>query len=111
MRPNACVAPVRAGDTIGALLNRAERTISYYKNGIELGVAFQQVSEERLYPCVGMQTQDEEVCGDVSCQVQQSQCLGLGFMHPSKLAVLCTIISACRHRTQGCVHIYFDDFY
>ena len=53
---------MHAGDTIGALLNRAERTISYYKNGIELGIAFQHVSEERLYPCVGMQTQDEEVC-------------------------------------------------
>lgn len=50
-----------AGDVIGALLNRAEQTISYYKNGIELGTAFQHVMEERLYPCVGMQTQDEEV--------------------------------------------------
>jgi hypothetical protein len=49
------------GDVVGALLNRAERTISYFKNGIELGVAFERVAEERLFPCVGMQTQDEEV--------------------------------------------------
>jgi hypothetical protein len=59
---------------MGALLNRAEQTISYYKNGIELGTAFQQVMEERLYPCVGMQTQDEEVRpeGDTNILCQTS---------------------------------------
>ena len=46
---------------IGALLNRAEQTISYFKNGIDLGTAFTEVSEEKLYPCVGMQTHEEEV--------------------------------------------------
>ncbi|BDA41395.1 Ran-binding protein 9 [Coccomyxa sp. Obi] len=49
------------GDVIGALLNRAEHTISYFKNGIDLGTAFTDVSEEKLYPCVGMQTHEEEV--------------------------------------------------
>ena len=46
---------------MGACLNRADKTISYYKNGIDLGVAFHNVQEERLYPCIGMQTHDEEV--------------------------------------------------
>ena len=50
-----------AGDFVGACLNRADKTISYYKNGIDLGVAFHNVQEERLYPCIGMQTHDEEV--------------------------------------------------
>ncbi|CAK0783650.1 hypothetical protein CVIRNUC_006849 [Coccomyxa viridis] len=49
------------GDFVGACLNRADKTISYYKNGIDLGVAFHNVQEERLYPCIGMQTHDEEV--------------------------------------------------
>lgn len=49
------------GDVIGALLNRAEHTISYFKNGIDLGTAFTDVSEDKLYPCVGMQTHEEEV--------------------------------------------------
>jgi len=50
-----------AGDLVGACLNRVDKTISYYKNGIDLGVAFHSVQEERLYPCVGMQTHEEEV--------------------------------------------------
>lgn len=50
-----------AGDVIGALLNRAEQTIAYFKNGIDLGTAFIGVAEEKLYPCVGMQTHEEEV--------------------------------------------------
>ena len=50
-----------AGDFVGACLNRVDKTISYYKNGIDLGVAFHSVQEERLYPCIGMQTHEEEV--------------------------------------------------
>jgi hypothetical protein len=50
-----------AGDVIGSLLNRAEQTIAYFKNGIDLGTAFIGVAEEKLYPCVGMQTHEEEV--------------------------------------------------
>ncbi len=42
-------------------MNRVDKTISYFKNGIDLGVAFHNVLEERLYPCIGMQTHDEEV--------------------------------------------------
>lgn len=52
---------VIAGDVIGAALNRSDGTISYYKNGIDLGVAFRNVTEQRLFPCVGMQTHEEEV--------------------------------------------------
>ena len=50
-----------AGDVIGACLNRAAGTIAYYKNGMCLGVAFDGIREECLYPCVGMRTKDEEV--------------------------------------------------
>jgi hypothetical protein len=46
---------------IGVLFNRVERCISFLKNGIDLGVAFGDVPlEERLYPCVGMRTPEEE---------------------------------------------------
>lgn len=51
-----------AGDTVGALLNRTTRTISFIKNGLDLGVAFNNVNENLLYPSVGMRTPDEEVC-------------------------------------------------
>ena len=53
---------VSAGDVIGACFNRAAGTIAYYKNGMWLGVAFDGIREERMYPCVGMRTKDEEVC-------------------------------------------------
>ena len=46
---------------MGALLNRASKTISFVKNGIDLGIAFRDVQEERLFPSVGMRTPDEEV--------------------------------------------------
>uniref|UniRef100_A0A7S3QTW5 B30.2/SPRY domain-containing protein n=1 Tax=Dunaliella tertiolecta TaxID=3047 RepID=A0A7S3QTW5_DUNTE len=49
------------GDVMGVLLNRAERTISFFKNGQSLGVAFRNVTEDRLFPCVGLRTKDEEV--------------------------------------------------
>ena len=52
---------VLAGDVVGALLNRTNKTISFVKNGIDLGVAFRNVDEEKLYPSVGLRTPDEEV--------------------------------------------------
>jgi len=51
-----------AGDVVGVLLNRAERTISFTKNGVDLGVAFWDVpADAALHPTVGMRTPDEEV--------------------------------------------------
>ena len=51
-----------AGDWIGVVLNRVERTISFTKKGFDLGVAFEGVPpEERLFPSVGFRTPDEEV--------------------------------------------------
>ena len=41
--------------------NKAERTVSYTKNGIDLGVAFRNVKDDRLFPTVGLRTPDEEV--------------------------------------------------
>ena len=52
----------RAGDTIGVLLSRTTGTISYFKNGVELGVADSHVQEQALYPCVGLRSRDGEVC-------------------------------------------------
>ena len=49
------------GDRIGCLLNRADRSISFFKNGEPLGVAIRGVPEDRLFPCVGMRSQGEEV--------------------------------------------------
>ncbi|KAL4429173.1 hypothetical protein ABPG77_010152 [Micractinium sp. CCAP 211/92] len=49
------------GDWIGVILNRIERTITFTKKGYELGVAFEGVAEERLYPSVGFRTPDEEI--------------------------------------------------
>lgn len=43
------------------LFNLAERTVSFTKNGIDLGVAFERVGEERLHPSVGLRTPGEEV--------------------------------------------------
>ena len=40
---------------------RAERSITYFKNGVSLGVAFRDIPEDRLHPCVGMRSQGEEV--------------------------------------------------
>lgn len=45
-------ALIHTGDIIGVIFNQAEKTISYTKNGINLGVAFRNVCEERLYPTV-----------------------------------------------------------
>ena len=47
---------------MGALLNRTTKTISFIKNGLDLGVAFHNVIESLLYPSVGMRTPNEEVC-------------------------------------------------
>ncbi|KAL4443421.1 hypothetical protein ABPG75_011158 [Micractinium tetrahymenae] len=49
------------GDWIGVVLNRIERTIAFTKKGYDLGVAFEGVAEERLYPAVGFRTPDEEI--------------------------------------------------
>ena len=47
------------GDVIGILLNRAEATISFTKNGVDLGVAFAGVANEPLHPTVGLRTPGE----------------------------------------------------
>ena len=49
------------GDWVGIIFNRVERTISYTKKGLDLGVAFQNVNEDRLFPTVGFRTPDEEI--------------------------------------------------
>jgi len=49
------------GDTVGVLLDRAERTIRFFLNGQDLGPAFTDVAEERLYPMAGMRTRGESV--------------------------------------------------
>ena len=57
---------------IGALWNRIDRTISFFKNGVSLGVAFSDVPEDRLYPTVGLRTTNEEVSRSV-CHVEAVQ--------------------------------------
>ena len=53
--------PPPPGDWIGVIYNRVERTIAFTKRGYDLGVAFEGVRDERLYPSVGFRTPDEEV--------------------------------------------------
>lgn len=63
--PKACLVPhgpvVVAGDVIGAMWNRIDGIISFYKNGVALGAAFHGVRHEKLYPTVGLRTTGEEV--------------------------------------------------
>lgn len=49
------------GDAVGALWNRISGEISFYKNGVRLGVAFEGVGNEKLYPTVGLRTTGEQV--------------------------------------------------
>lgn len=49
------------GDWVGVVYNRVERTVSYTKKGLDLGVAFENVGEDALYPSVGFRTPDEEI--------------------------------------------------
>lgn len=49
------------GDWVGVIYNRVERTISYTKKGIDLGIAFENVTEDALFPTVGFRTPDEEI--------------------------------------------------
>ncbi|KAI3427988.1 hypothetical protein D9Q98_006376 [Chlorella vulgaris] len=57
------------GDWIGVVLNRIEQTISFTKKGFELGVAFEGVSEDRLFPSVGFRTPDEEIVANFGCDL------------------------------------------
>ncbi|XP_024404230.1 uncharacterized protein [Physcomitrium patens] len=49
------------GDVIGCILNQMDHTISYTKNGVNLGVAFRDVKGLSLYPTVGLRTPGEKV--------------------------------------------------
>ncbi|KAL6782095.1 hypothetical protein ACKKBF_B10635 [Auxenochlorella protothecoides x Auxenochlorella symbiontica] len=60
------------GDVIGVLFDRVERTISFTKNGRDLGVAFQHVMEPVLYPTIGFRTPDEEVVANFGGQPFQA---------------------------------------
>jgi len=49
------------GDTISCIWCQVNRTISFAKNGMDLGVAFRNVDEPQLYPTIGLRTRQEEV--------------------------------------------------
>ncbi|RIB09735.1 hypothetical protein C2G38_247696 [Gigaspora rosea] len=48
------------GDTIGCYLNFNNNTVFYTKNGINLGIAFQDL-KDIMYPCVGSWSQDASI--------------------------------------------------
>eukprot|EP00241_Pyramimonas_parkeae_P001643 CAMPEP_0114252164 /NCGR_PEP_ID=MMETSP0058-20121206/15685_1 /TAXON_ID=36894 /ORGANISM="Pyramimonas parkeae, CCMP726" /LENGTH=465 /DNA_ID=CAMNT_0001366069 /DNA_START=120 /DNA_END=1517 /DNA_ORIENTATION=+ len=50
-----------AGDVVGCCLDMTASTVSYYVNGVEIGVAFENVRETELFPTVGLNTPGEEV--------------------------------------------------
>ena len=76
---------VDAGDVIGAILNKAQRTISFTKNGLDLGVAFSNVSEEVLYPIVGMRTPNEQVSLGIQLLSVCSDRIGLPLTVPASI--------------------------
>eukprot|EP01023_Acetabularia_acetabulum_P019594 TRINITY_DN199_c2_g1_i1.p1 TRINITY_DN199_c2_g1~~TRINITY_DN199_c2_g1_i1.p1 ORF type:complete len:372 (-),score=29.15 TRINITY_DN199_c2_g1_i1:202-1317(-) len=43
-------------DVIGVLYSQMAKTITYFKNGQKIGVAFGNVQEDNLYPCVGLRS-------------------------------------------------------
>ncbi|CAG9462297.1 unnamed protein product [Pedinophyceae sp. YPF-701] len=49
------------GDVVGCLFDQVNRRVVYYKNGREVGVAFEDVPEQYLYPVIGLRTRGEEV--------------------------------------------------
>jgi Ran-binding protein 9/10 len=58
------------GDWIGVIFNRVERTISYTKRGLDLGIAFENVTEDNLYPTVGFRTPDEEIIANFGSDLE-----------------------------------------
>lgn len=58
------------GDWIGVIYNRMEKTISFTKKGIDLGIAFENVIEEPLYPTVGFRTPDEEIVANFGSDIK-----------------------------------------
>ena len=49
------------GDTVGAALDWVTRSISFFKNGVNQGIAFVDVWDEVLYATVGCRTPGEEL--------------------------------------------------
>ena len=58
------------GDWIGVIFNRVESTISYTKKGFNLGIAFENVAEEKLFPTVGFRTPGEEIIVNFGADVE-----------------------------------------
>lgn len=96
------------GDVVGIIFNCANRTIAYTKNGIDLGVAFSNVQEERLYPTIGMRTPNEEVVvrfappfkHDIGHHVQEAVAKAVDLVRNTSLLlkpkqVRCCIIVRC----------------
>lgn len=50
--------PFGTGDVIGVCVDRVQRRLSFYKNGMACGVAFENLSTGELYPCVGFRSRD-----------------------------------------------------
>jgi hypothetical protein len=51
-----------SGDIIGCCVNFANSTAFFTKNGVALGTAFKEISNEAYYyPCVGLSTQGERI--------------------------------------------------
>lgn len=53
--------PYGSGDVIGVCVDRVQRRVSFYKNGMFCGVAFENLSTAELYPCVGFRSRDARV--------------------------------------------------
>ena len=52
------------GDVIGCCLNLIDHSCFYTKNGLHIGTAFRDLPRVSLFPTVGLQTPNEELCAN-----------------------------------------------
>lgn len=83
------------GDWIGVFFNRIEGSISFTKRGYDLGVAFEGVKEERLYPTVGFRTPDEEIVANFGTNINANPFKGdyEGLKRDASLKLYSTILN------------------
>jgi len=55
-RGRAYALPWCSGDVIGICLDALSRQLSFYRNGMALGTAFEGVGGAPLHPCVGLRS-------------------------------------------------------
>lgn len=81
------------GDVIGAALDRVAQTLTFYKNGMCLGVAFTDVTNEPLYPCAGFQSGGATMRVNLGWEPWRYS-MSVEMLREERRAVLCQEVSA-----------------